>query len=86
MKNVFVEVFNNQTFNQDGDESVIIRKKYYKKFCEIVKTGGRVFDIYQGVICRKNFKISPFRRVSEEMFALRQKYKDQDNGLMQRLV
>ena len=27
--NVSVEAFNNQTFNQDGDESAILRKKYY---------------------------------------------------------
>ena len=29
MKNVYVEAFNNQTFNQDGDESAILRRKYY---------------------------------------------------------
>ena len=26
MDNVYVEAFNNQTFNQDGDESAILRK------------------------------------------------------------
>ena len=29
MKNVYVEAFNNQIFNQDGDESAILRIKYY---------------------------------------------------------
>ena len=29
MNHVFVEAFNNQTFNQDGDESAILGKKYY---------------------------------------------------------
>ena len=29
MNNVYVEAFNNQTFNQDGDESAILRIKYY---------------------------------------------------------
>ena len=29
MIDVFVEVFNNQTFNQDGDESALLRIKYY---------------------------------------------------------
>ena len=44
---------------------------------EIVKIGGRVIKIYQGVIYRENFKISPFRRVIEKLFALRKKYKDE---------
>ena len=29
MNNVYVEAFNNQTFNQDGDEFAILRMKYY---------------------------------------------------------
>ena len=29
MKDVFVEAFNNQTFNQDGDETAILIIKYY---------------------------------------------------------
>ena len=41
--------------------------------CEIVKIGGRVIEIYDGVIYRENFNISPFRKVIEKMFALRQK-------------
>ena len=43
---------------------------------EIVKRGGKVIRIYEGVIHRENFKISPFRKVIEKFFALRQKYKD----------
>ena len=54
--------------------------------CEIVKMGGKVIRIYDGVIKRENFKISPFRKVIEKMFALRQKYKDEKTDLMQRLV
>ena len=42
---------------------------------EIVKTGGRVIEIYEGVIYRKNFKISPFRKVIGKLFALSQKTK-----------
>ena len=53
---------------------------------EIVKIGGTVIEIYQGVIYRKNFKISPFRKVIEKLFALRQKHKDEKNDLMQGLV
>ena len=54
--------------------------------CEIVKIGGGVIEIYEGVICRKNFKISPIRKVIEKLFALRKKYKDEHNNLMQGLV
>ena len=108
MNNVYVEALNNQTFNQDCDESAILRIKYYnppnlifqhlpvkekvKKvevnkmrngyiidtltsvdFCEIIKIRGKVGEIYEGVICREIFKISPFRKVIENVFALRQK-------------
>ena len=53
---------------------------------EIVKTGGKVIEIYQGVLYRQNFEISPFRRVIEKLFALRKKYKDGKNDLTQGLV
>ena len=121
MNNVYVEAFNNQTFNQDGDQSAILRIKYHNPpnlifqhlpvkekvknvevnrmrngyiidtlasvdICEIVKIGGGVIEIYEGVIYRENFKISPFRKVIEKLFALRQKYKDELNDLMQGLV
>ena len=109
MNNVYVEAFNNQTFNHDGIDSAILRIKYYKPpydifqhlpvkekvkneevnrmrngyiidtltsvdFWEIVKIGGRVIENNKGVIYRENFKISPFRKVIEKLFALRQKY------------
>ena len=121
MNDIYVEAFNNQMFNEDGDESAILTIKNYnppdlifqhlpvkekvKKrgvnrmrngyiidtltsvdICEIVKIGGKVVEIYEGVIYRENFKLSPFRRVIEKLFALRQKYKDEKNDLMQRLV
>ena len=47
---------------------------------------GKVIEIYEGVIYRENFKISTFRKVVEKLFALREKYKDQGNDLMQSLV
>ena len=121
MNDVYVEAFNNQTFNEDGNESAILTIKYYnpsnlifqhlpvkekiKKvevnrmrngyiidtltsvdIQEIVKVGAKVIEIYEGVIYRENFKISPFRKVIEKLFALRQKYKDEKNDLMQGLV
>ena len=54
--------------------------------CEIIKIGGKVIEFYEGVIYRENFKISPFRKVIENLFALRQKYKDEKSDLMQGLV
>ena len=121
MNDVYAEAFNNQSFNQDGDESAILTIKYHnppdlifqhlpvkekvKKLevnrmrngyiidtltsidiQEIVKIGGKVIGICQGVIYRENFKVTPFRKVIEKLFALRQKYKDEKNYLMQGLV
>ena len=34
--------------------------------------GGKVIEIYKGVLCRENFKITPFRKGTEKLFALRQ--------------
>ena len=53
---------------------------------EIVKIGGRVIQIYEGVIYRENFKVSPFRKVIDKSFALRQKHKNENNDVMQLLV
>ena len=53
---------------------------------EILKIGGKLVQIYEGVIYRDNFKISPFRKVIEKLFALRQKYRDEKNDLRQKLV
>ena len=121
MNKTYVEAFNIQTINQDGDESAILTIKYHnpsnrifqhlpvkekvKKIevnrmrigyiidtltsvdiQEIVKTGGEVVEIYDGVIYRENFRVSPFRKVIEKLFAFRQKNKDEKNDLMQGLV
>ena len=53
---------------------------------EIVKIGGKVIEIYGGVIYRENFNVSPFRKVIDNLFALRQKYKDENNDVMRLLV
>ena len=45
-----------------------------------------MIEIYEGVIYRKNFRSSPFRKVIEKLFALRKKNKDEHNDLMQGLV
>ena len=53
---------------------------------EIVKVGGKVIEIYEGVIYRENLKISPFGKVIVKLFAWRQKYKHENNDVMQLLV
>ena len=53
---------------------------------EIVRIRGKVFEIYEGVIYRENFKISPFRNVIDKLFPLRQKYKDENIDVRQLLV
>ena len=53
---------------------------------EIVKIGGRVIEIYGGVIYRKNFKRNPFEKVITKLFALKQKNKEEKNDVMQLLV
>ena len=53
---------------------------------EIVEIRGRVIEIYEGVIYRENFKVSPFREVIDKLFVLRQKYIDEGNDVMQLLV
>ena len=53
---------------------------------EIVTNGGKVIEIYESVIYRENFKVSPFRKVIDKLFALRQKNKAEGNDVMQLLV
>ena len=53
---------------------------------EIVKIGGKVIEIYEGVIYRENFRVSPFGKVIDKLFALGQKYKDENNDIMHLLV
>ena len=53
---------------------------------EIIKIGGKMIEIYEGVIYRETFKVSPFKKVIDKLFELRQKYKDENNDVMQLLV
>ena len=53
---------------------------------EIVKIGGKVIEIYEGVIYRETSKVSPFKKVIDKLFHLRQKYKDENNDIMYLLV
>ena len=38
---------------------------------EIVKIGEKVIEFYEAAIHRENFKVSPFKKVSDKLFALR---------------
>ena len=40
---------------------------------EIVKTGGKVIEIYEGVNYRENFQTSPIEKIIEKTFAIREK-------------
>ena len=53
---------------------------------EIVKIGGKVIEIYQGVIHWEKFKISPITKVIEKIFAFGQKDKKEGKELMQGFV
>ena len=53
---------------------------------EKVKIGGKVIETYEGAIYWEDFKISPFEKVIEKLFALGQKHKDEGKDLMQKLV
>ena len=49
---------------------------------EIIKIGGKVIQIYEGVIYREKFEVSPFEKNIDELFASRQKYKDETKEKM----
>ena len=53
---------------------------------EIVKIGGKVIEVYEGVIYRENFKTNPFRKTIDNLFALKQKYKEENIDVMQLIV
>ena len=53
---------------------------------ENVKIGGKVIEIFEGVIYRETFKISPSRNVTGKLFAFRQKHKKENIDVMQVLV
>ena len=53
---------------------------------ETVEIGGRVFEFYEAVLYRENFKYNLFEKVIVNLVALRQKYKDENNVVTQLLV
>ena len=55
-------------------------------FQEIAKLGGELIEIYEGIVYRENFEVSPFKKVLDGLFEIRQNYKDENNDVMQLLV
>ena len=53
---------------------------------EIVKKGSKVIQIDEGAIYRENYKISPFKKIKDKLFELRQKYNEENNEVVQLLV
>ena len=53
----------------------IIDTLTFVDICEIVKVGGKVIEIYEGVIYREIFKLSHFRKGLEKLISLKQKAK-----------
>ena len=45
-----------------------------------------MIETYEGVLYREQFKVSPFEKVNDKLVELRQKYKDENNDVMQLLV
>ena len=53
---------------------------------EIVRIGGKVIEVYEGVIYRENYKVSPFRDFIKNLFDLRLKYKSEGQDILQEMV
>ena len=53
---------------------------------DIVKIGGKIIQIYEGVIYCEIFKVFPFKKVIDNLFELPRKYKDENKDVMQLLV
>ena len=53
---------------------------------EIIKIGGKVIEIYEGVIDREKFRVSPFRKDIDKISASKQKWKGENNDVMQLLL
>ena len=53
---------------------------------ETFKLGIKLIEMYEGVFYRENLKISPFREVIDKLFDSKQKYKNEDNEVLQFLV
>ena len=53
---------------------------------EIVRIGGKVIEVYEGVIYRESFKVSPFREFIKNLFDLRLMYEKNGDEILQEMV
>ena len=53
---------------------------------EIVRVGGKFIEVYECVIYRENFTVSPFREFNKNLFDLRLKYEKEGNDILQERV
>ena len=53
---------------------------------EIVKIRGKVIEVHEGVLYRKNLKESPFKEFINNLFELRAKYKSEGEDILQEMV
>ena len=77
---------------EDKSETNRMRNRYITQVLtsvdirEIVKIGVKVIEIYESVLYRDNFKINPFEKVIDKLFALRQKHKKENNEVVQLML
>ena len=48
---------------------------------EIVRCGGKILKIYDGIVYEENFKESPFKDFVKKLFKLRKTYKEEGNNV-----
>jgi len=53
---------------------------------EIVRCGGKILHITDGIIYEKNYQVSPFRNYIEKLFNLRKRYKTEGNTVGDELI
>ena len=63
----------NKTVNNRLRNGYIVDTLTSVNIREFVKIGGKVIEIYEGVIYREIFKVFPFKKVNDKLFELRQK-------------
>lgn len=80
--------------NHEGKKQEIIR--FRNGYCydvlnsvdiqEIVRCGGEICNIYDGIIYEENYDASPFRSYIEMLFNLRKKFKEEGNKVGDELI
>ena len=53
---------------------------------EIVKAGGKIIKIYEGIVYDENLKINPYKDFVTKLFAKRKQYKEERNDVGDELV